>query len=207
MAAAPAPAWTGALGLLERAVGYAQVSLYPVGAADLRRPTPCAAWDLAALLRHLSDSVTALYEAAELGEVSLSPDDGVDRLAAPGEAADYVGRIRDQAGALLGAWARQDGADLVRIDGNPVTAAIVASTGALEIAVHGWDVGQACGRSHRLPPQLAAELLDLVPVLVDGADRPGRFGPPRAVPPSASASIRLLAALGRSPDWAAGAGP
>ena len=204
MAAAPAPAWTGALGLLERAVGYAQVSLYSVSSADLHRRTPCAGWDLAALLRHLSDSLTVLNEAAQLGQVSLSLDEGDDGRGASRAAADIVGRIRDQAGALLGAWARQDGADLIRVAGSPVTAAIVASTGALEIAVHGWDVSQACDRPRPLPPLLAAELLDLVPVLVRTVDRPSRFGPPISVPVSAPMSSRLLGVLGRAPEWRAG---
>jgi uncharacterized protein (TIGR03086 family) len=199
MATAPASAWTGALGLLERAVGYTRVSLHAITSADLHRPTPCPDWDLAALLWHMSDSLAALREAADVGQVRLSV---VDRAgdAVPTDG-DIVARIRDQACALLGAWTNRDGTQLVRIADSPISAAILASTGALEIAVHGWDVTQACGRFHPLPPSLAAELLDLVPVLVRAADRPGRFAAPITVASSASVSDRLLRVLGRPADW------
>jgi uncharacterized protein (TIGR03086 family) len=201
MAAAPAPGWTGALGLLERAVGYTRVSLHAIAPADLKRPTPCAGWDLAALLRHMSDSLAALREAADVGEVRLSADVPADPVVHVATArcpdADLVSRIRDQACWLLGAWTKHDGAQLVRIAGSPMTAAVLASTGALEITVHGWDVAQACGRAHPLPPLLAAELFDLVPLLVRDADRPGRFAAPIRLDPSASVSDRLLAVLGR----------
>jgi uncharacterized protein (TIGR03086 family) len=207
MAAAPAPAWTGALGLLERAVGYTRVSLHAIAPADLKRPTPCAGWDLGALLRHMSDSLAALREAADLGEVRLCADVPADPVAHAAMArcpdADLVGRIRDQACWLLGAWTKHDGAQLVRIAGSPMTAAVLASTGALEITVHGWDVAQACGRFHPLPPLLAAELFDLVPLLVRDADRPGRFAAAIRLDSSASVSDRLLAVLGRRAERSA----
>jgi uncharacterized protein (TIGR03086 family) len=69
----------------------------------------------------------------------------------------------------------------------------------VEIAVHGWDVAQACGRPRPIPPQLAEELLQLAPLLVTDADRPGRFAPPVAVPAGASPGDRLVAFLGRGP--------
>jgi uncharacterized protein (TIGR03086 family) len=198
MATAPAPAWTGALGLLERAVGYTRVSLHAITTADLHRPTPCTDWDLAALLRHMSDSLAALREAADLGAVRLSgteaPDDGLEGSASD---TDVVTGIRDQACSLLGAWTRHDGTRLIRIAGSPMTAAVLVTTGALEIAVHGWDMAQACGRSHPLPPLLAAELLDLVPLLVRDADRPGRFADPVNPVAGETVSDRLLKVLGR----------
>ena len=61
------------------------------------------------------------------------------------------------------------------------------------------DVARACGTDRPMPPSLADELLDLVPAIVDEADRPVRFGPPVAVGRAAGPADRLLAFLGRDP--------
>src|SRR5690349_23901912 len=52
-------------GLLERAIGYTLGSLLLVTPAAMTRPTPCADWDLGALLRHMDDSLAALHERSE----------------------------------------------------------------------------------------------------------------------------------------------
>lgn len=194
----PTPALIGALGLLERAIGYTRGSLHFVGAADLARPTPCREWDLRALLEHLNDSLVALREAAELGHVELgSASDELAPASDGARGADIVTTVRGQAGALLGAWTNRDGAALVRVADTPLTADVLAGTGALEVAVHGWDIARACRRRHPLPAPLAADLLALVPSLVSDQDRPARFAAPVALPPAAPAADRLLAALGR----------
>jgi uncharacterized protein (TIGR03086 family) len=184
----------GALGLLERAVGYARSSLHLVTPADLTSPTPCSEWDLRALLGHMSDSLTALHEAAVFGQVGLEAAE--DHPDGDGDA-DIVATIRGKACALLGAWTHNDGADLISIAGSPLTAGVLASTGALEIAVHGWDVAQACRRPHPIPPPLAEELLELVPFLVSQQDRPARFAARVELPATAPKDGQLLAALGR----------
>jgi len=57
--------------LLERAVGYTLVGLQGLPPEELAIPTPCAGWDLRTLLEHLADSIAAIAEAAELGEVTV----------------------------------------------------------------------------------------------------------------------------------------
>jgi uncharacterized protein (TIGR03086 family) len=186
-----AAALVGGVGLLERAVNYTLGSLRLVAPELMPRPTPCRDWDLRALLAHMNDSLLALYEAADIGHVELDvPDAG---------GGDPVSTLRDRACRLLGAWSAAENADTVSIGGNPLTTSILTSAGAVEIAAHGWDVGQACGQSRPLPEPLAEELLELAPFFVTADDRPSRFG--RAVPvsPLAGASDRLLAFLGRQP--------
>ena len=87
-----------------------------------------------------------------------------------------------------------------------------AAAGALEIAVHGWDVASACGWPEPIPAALADRLLAIAPLLVTGADRTPLsgpagpagplFGPAVTVPAGASASDRLTAFLGRT--WTRG---
>lgn len=189
----PAVHVAGALGLLERAIGYTRTSLQLVTSAELTRSTPCRDWDLETLLHHMNDSLLALQDAADLGYVDLAPVGNAD------PAADIVATLRARACSVLGAWTNHSGAELVSVAGCPLTASILASTGALEIAVHGWDVAQACGQRRPLPTQLADELLELVPLLVSNSDRPARFGAAADPPRFGSPGDRLLAALGRRP--------
>ncbi|HVW43526.1 MAG TPA: TIGR03086 family metal-binding protein [Amycolatopsis sp.] len=186
-----AAALMGGIGLLERAVNYTLGSLLLVTPAHMSRPTPCRAWDLEALLAHMNDSLLALHEAADLGHVGLDVPGPV-----PG---DPVATLRDRACCLLGAWAVAEAPASVSVGGNALSTSILTSTGAVEIAAHGWDVAQACGRPRPIPPSLAEELLELAPFFVTDLDRPGRFDPAVVISPAATASDRLLAFLGRRP--------
>lgn len=182
-----AAALLGGIGLLERAVNYTFGSLHLVRQEHLPRPTPCRGWDLATLLGHLNDSLLALYEAADIGRVDLVAPDA--------EGGDPMDTLRARARLLLGAWT--DGPESVSVGGNPLATSILTSAGAVEIAVHGWDIAQACGHPRPLPDRLAEELLELAPLFLVDADRPGRFDPPLPVRPTADAGVRLLAFTGR----------
>src|SRR6266545_3167688 len=57
--------------LLPTAIRYILGSLSCVTPASLSSPTPCAAWDLAALLAHVSDSLAVVHDAIVTGCVSL----------------------------------------------------------------------------------------------------------------------------------------
>ena len=114
-------------------------------------------------------------------------------------AADVVPRVRDRAVRLLGSWASADGSAAVCVGEMLVTAPLIAGAGAIEVTVHGWDVGQATGHPRPIPPELAEELLDLAVLFVRSTDRPGRFARPIPVPATAPAGDRLLGFLGREP--------
>jgi uncharacterized protein (TIGR03086 family) len=114
-------------------------------------------------------------------------------------AVDPVTTLRNRACRLLGARTNARGQDVIAIEGCPLTTSIVTSIGAVEVAVHGWDIAQACGRHRPIPCALAEEMLQLSPLFVTGADRPARFAAPVDVPPLASPGGRLIAFLGRHP--------
>jgi len=180
----------GGVDLLERAINYALGALHGVTGTDLAAPTPCVGWDLRALLGHLDDSLLALREAADTGRVSLAgAPDPVDPVAA----------VRSHACELLGAWTAPaaTGSRDVAVDDLALTTGIVTTTGALEVAVHGWDVAVARGHRRPLPDALATDLLALCPLLVSDIDRPVRFAAPIPLPRGAAAGDRLLAFLGR----------
>jgi uncharacterized protein (TIGR03086 family) len=180
----------GGVELLERAIGYARMSLTLVTDDLMTAPTPCRGWDLHRLLVHMDDSLTSLHEAGAVRRV------WVDVTA--DEPADLVEDIRTRACRLLADWSVRDGQrGDVLVEGRPVTAPVLTSAGALEVAVHGWDLATACGVSRPLPDGLATDLLRVAPFLVSDADRPARFAPPLDPPDGAPPSTLLLAFLGR----------
>jgi uncharacterized protein (TIGR03086 family) len=189
---------SGATALLAGAITYALGACAKVAPGELTRPTPCTDWDLAALLAHLAASMADLESAIRTGHLDLDPDEPA-RPAAPGlGGGDPVEELRDQAANLLFACYAHHGRDrFVLVGGLPLAAGIVACTGAVEIAVHGWDVSASRGRGGPVPPSLATRLLRLCPLLVTG--REGLFGAPVQVPLDASPGERLVAHLGRHP--------
>ena len=187
-----AAAAIGGIALLERAINYTLGCLHLVTPDALDRATPCADWDLRALLAHLDDSLRVLGEAVDLGVVQLDAV-GTD------PAADPVAGVRGSATHLLGALAGSRDQPEISIGGCPLTTGIVAATGAVEVAVHGWDVARACGVDRPIPPPLAEEMLDLSALLVSVDDRPVRFAAAVDVPPRADPGDRLVGFLGRRP--------
>lgn len=177
--------------LLERSISYALGSVAAVTPRLLSRSTPCARWDLRALLHHVNDSLDVLLEGVETGRIGPEPD----RYPDP---ADPAATFRDRAGRLLGAWAggcRR----VIAIADQPLLAGMVAGTGAVEIAVHGWDIAQACGDHRPIPPGIAAEILAFVPLVVTDATRMAQFAAPVRTAAQASPGDRLVALLGRRP--------
>jgi uncharacterized protein (TIGR03086 family) len=185
-----APPLIESLGMLERAVGYTRLALMAVTPAMLERPTPCAEWDLANLLDHMVESLEALTEAADLGYVALRVPDG------PASPVDAVERLRIQACSLLGSWSALARDEQVMVGDRPLSSSVLACAGALEVAVHGWDVSQATGVRAPVPALLALDLLPWVDVFVTEQDRPERFGPELDVPMGGPSS-RLLSLVGR----------
>jgi uncharacterized protein (TIGR03086 family) len=188
----------GATALLAGAITYALGACAQVAPGEMTRPTPCTDWDLAALLAHLAASMADLESAIRTGHLELDPDES-GHPAAPGlDGGNPVEALRDRAANLLFACYAHHGRDrFVLVGGLPLPAGIVACTGAVEIAVHGWDVSAARGRGGPIPPALATRMLRLCPLMVAG--REGLFGAPVQVPSQASPGDRLVAYLGRNP--------
>lgn len=189
--AQPAQSLSGGMELLERAISFAVSAFGEVTPDRLSAATPCATWCVQDVMDHLNDSMSTIGEAFDDGWVHLEMD---PRKQCP------VAVLQDSARALLATVAvRRAGLTTIEIDGRAIAGSVVAATGALELAVHGWDLAQGCGSVRPLPEELAADLLRLAPLLVSEDDRPGRFADPVPVPADSSHSDRLLAWLGRKP--------
>ncbi|MFG3260384.1 TIGR03086 family metal-binding protein [Streptomyces sp. NPDC048172] len=188
---------TAAGELLRRAVGYALGCAQFVTPALLHRPTPCAKWDLEALLAHADDSLAALHEGFDGGSIAVLP--GPRPLPD-----DPAAAFRSRAARLLGAWtAAGPPHRLIAVADSPLTAEAVALTGALDLAVHGWDIARAVRQTDRpVPTGLAEALLPVSRHLVPYPEaRPPLFAPEVPVGPESPPGDRLVAFLGRAPDW------
>jgi uncharacterized protein (TIGR03086 family) len=180
------PALTGAVELLERALGYTRVALADVGPHNLGAPTPCAGWTLARLLAHMEDALDAFTEAAA-GQVQVEHPPPTD---------NRVEALREKACALLGAWAAARPV-AVTVGDRQLDAPLLVGAAAMEVAVHGWDVAQATGRRTPLPDDLARGLHPVAARTVAPRDRGTAFGPALVPARPDSPGDVLMAYLGR----------
>ncbi len=66
---------SGAITLLASAISYALAACVQVAPGEMTLPTPCADWDLEALLAHLAASMADLESALRTGHLDPEPDD------------------------------------------------------------------------------------------------------------------------------------
>lgn len=175
-------------GLLDRAVGFALTAVQAVTPDMLARRTPCAAWSLGMLVVHLGESLAALHEGMSAGRVGREPGPQ-----APPD--DPVSALRVRAVRVLRASAAFDA---VAVGDRRLPGGMLVRAGALEVAVHGWDIAQATGEARPIPPVLAGDLLAMCPLVLPDPRRP-LFADPVEPEPDASPGDRLVALLGRRP--------
>lgn len=175
--------------LLDRAIGFALTAAQGVLPHMLARRTPCASWDLGMLLLHLADSLAALHEGMAGGHVARCSDPAAG-------AVDPVSELRVQAVRVLRASAARGA---VTVGDRRLQGDLMAAAGAVEVAVHGWDIAQATGEARPIPPVLAADLLAVCPLVLPAPPRGPLFAEPVEAPPDASPGDRLVALLGRRP--------
>jgi uncharacterized protein (TIGR03086 family) len=168
-----------------------------VAAADLERPTPCKAWPLAGLLRHLVCQNRG-YGASSLGAPAiLSIWDNADLRPDPHRA------YQDSAAVVTAAFAEpnlRDGMFEVREFGY-YPAPVAIGMHFVDVLVHGWDVAVSIGVPYRPDDELATRALAIAAGWPGTGWRRQVFGRRVPVPADASDLTRLLGLLGRSPAW------
>jgi uncharacterized protein (TIGR03086 family) len=148
------------------------------------------------LLSHACESLAALHDGTVSRHIALIPG-APDR--APGT--DLAQIFRERAGRLLAAQATAGGRrQALDIGDLRLPAIALECVGAIEIAVHGWDIYQACGQHRPIPDALAASLLAVAPLLIPETGRHPLFDPPVTPAAHASPGDRLVAYLGRKPS-------
>ncbi|MEU0216981.1 TIGR03086 family metal-binding protein [Streptomyces sp. NPDC006265] len=182
--------------LLARARERAVPVVRGISDAALAAPTPCAEYDVRALVDHLFQVIVqfqrlAAKEASDFGETA-----GV-----VGEDPGWRERFAREADRLVAAWSAS-GAEEGTTGGMDMPARLVGSMALLDLTVHVWDLARATGQDFPGADEaVVAELAGAVEELAPTARKMGMFGEP--VPESADASAfeRLLARTGRDPHW------
>ncbi|WP_239471912.1 TIGR03086 family metal-binding protein [Streptomyces sp. NEAU-S7GS2] len=185
--------------LLDAAAGAALPVLREVRDDQLGWPTPCAEYDVRALLNHLFQVVVAFRSLAAKKDVDFSSTP--DRLGEYG--AQWPDRFADASAQLVEAWAAP-GAEDGLTGGMQLPARTVGAMVLLDLTVHAWDLARATGRPYTPAEGCVAELRTLVAQMAPTARKMNVFAEPAPVPPGASDLEVLLAETGRDPHWTAG---
>ncbi|MEU9339008.1 TIGR03086 family metal-binding protein [Streptomyces sp. NPDC048290] len=194
---------SGKYGIAEL-LGMARERVVPLvaGLPDgaLGASTPCAEYDVKALVNHLFQVVVEFQKLAAKGTADFS-----------GAVPDLVGtepgwreRFAGETDRLVAAWAAP-GAEEGVAGGWGMPAPLVGAMALLDLTVHGWDLARATGVPYPVDEELAPvvdRLAVTVAELGPTARSTGVFGEPVAVGADASAFERLLAGTGRDPGWA-----
>jgi uncharacterized protein (TIGR03086 family) len=181
---------------LERAFGVAKGVLAGVKADQLGDPTPCASWDVRALMNHLVGGTFFFAAATNTGE---APSGGADTDFAGGDFRAAYDDGTAQAVAAFGAPGAQE--KILKLPFGEFPGAAFMGIATLDTFTHAWDLAKATGQSTDLDPELAAQLLDAAKgTIADGfrGDEPMPFGAARSAPSGASAADELAAFLGRT---------
>lgn len=152
-----------------------------VRADELDRPTPCADWDVSALVDHLVEAPARFLAMLTGREVDWSADP-------PHLAQGWGPQFRNHGDDLVHAWHQ--------LDGDPPTP---AAWQVAEFAVHTWDLATAIGFPvQRLDPEVAQTGLDFMRAHLGADRRAPVFGPEQPAPPDADPYSTLAAFAGRS---------
>ncbi|MCX5083288.1 MULTISPECIES: TIGR03086 family metal-binding protein [Streptomyces] len=166
----------------------------------LEAATPCAEFDVKALVNHLFQVMEQFQRLAAKQDSDFT--ETADRVA---EGPDWRERFGEEARKLVAAWSAP-GAEEGTTGAMNMPAATVGSMVLLDLTVHIWDLARATGQEYvpegealAVVERLAGTVAELAPT----ARSMGVFGEAVPEPAGASAFERLLAATGRDPRWAA----
>jgi uncharacterized protein (TIGR03086 family) len=174
--------------------------LAKVQPGDLAAPTPCASWDVRALVNHFvgtarwwAITVTESAESAESDEAS-----DVDYAAG-----DFVAAYEESIELAVAAFGAEGALEkMIRLPFGEFPGAALLGLATTEQFTHGWDLARAIGHHTDLDPELAATLLSQARLTITdayrGPDGQAFFGPAVEAPAAVSPADQLAAFLGRS---------
>jgi uncharacterized protein (TIGR03086 family) len=174
---------------------------------DLDRPTPCAGWNLADLLAHMTVQHYGFAAAARGGGADLAlwqPATVADAVAA-----DPAGAYASAAADVLDAFSADGVLDATFAlpefgPGAAVPGVMAIGFHFVDYVVHDWDVARTIDARFELPTEVVNAVLPLVFAVPDGEFRETDGAPfARALTSTDAASDldRILLHLGRSPEW------
>jgi len=200
----PAPASTDPRPLLALAAARTTATLHRVTDDQLTRPTPCAAFDVAALVDHLALVVQRI---TSLGHGT--PDYSVDHGGTVGwPMVDITAYWDTEIARAAAAWT--DPESLTRMLTLPfatLPGVAVLTMYVSELTVHTWDLARATQQRPEWDPEVVEASIEFMrealPADIRGSvdDPVVPFGPVIATADDAPGIDRLVAWCGRNPAW------
>jgi uncharacterized protein (TIGR03086 family) len=165
------------------------------GVADLDAPTPCAEFDVRALVEHLLTWGPSLAGAGRRETVPPLEDVRVGD--------DWAARLEERVADIADAWGDDAAWEGTTHMGSPteMPADVVGGMVLVELLVHGWYLGRASGQRPEWDDDVLEFALDEVAKTADQGRAMGVYGAEVVVPDGASTLDRLLGLTGRDPRW------
>jgi uncharacterized protein (TIGR03086 family) len=191
---------TDPVALLERALDQTAGLIAAIEPGQAGLATPCAGWDVQALVSHLAGQALRNFLVSVRGETT----DWTAQAEEIGD--DWAETFRERAAPLRAAWRAADLDRPVAGPGGKAPLRFRADHQITELAVHDWDLARATGQQAGLDPAVAEHALRWSRQML----RPEFRGPDKAfglevpVPDDAPAYDRLAGWFGRDPGWMPG---
>jgi uncharacterized protein (TIGR03086 family) len=172
--------------LVDAAMAPTIAIVHRIGPDQLTNATPCAEFDVQALLDHLMAHGPRLEAAARKLKTAPDPAPTLER---------QLARIADE-------WREPDAwVGEASMGGDPMPAALLGGMMLVEVIVHGWDLAMATGQPAEWSEVVLGFVHDEIAKTAEMGQEMGLYGPPVPVPDDAPLLDRTIALTGRSPDW------
>ncbi|GAA2878741.1 TIGR03086 family metal-binding protein [Nonomuraea rubra] len=176
------------LPLMRRAAGSTTELVRAIGDDRLGLPTPCAEYDVKALLNHMEWGAS-LFESVAAGGPFVPPKQ------------EYTGDFPERAGRMLAVYERPEAWEGVSEAMGGLPRAVLANMALTDLVAHGWDLSRATGLDWEVDEETAALLLAFAAKMAPRGREQGAFGAEVPVPDDAPALDRFLGLIGRDPAW------
>ncbi len=154
------------------------------------RPAPCDGWVARDVVRHLVEWMPAFLESAGAPALVVTADVDDDPSSAWAQLRDGIqARLDDPAIAASELAHPQAGTH--RFDAG------IDRFFTNDVFMHTWDLARATGQAEQLDEAMAAEMLAGMEPMDEMLRGSGHYGPKVDPPPSADATTRLMAFVGR----------
>lgn len=182
---------------LEQAMANTRAVLANVTPDQYDLATPCASWDVRALVNHI---VGGSHYFAACVNNGKSPDAANTTDFTQG---DLMAAYDDGIKAALAAFGTPGAMEkMIELPFGTFPGAAFMGLATNDQFTHGWDLARATGQNTDLAPELAAQLLEgakaTIPDQFRGADGQAPFAPAQSAGADASAADELAAFMGRS---------
>jgi uncharacterized protein (TIGR03086 family) len=156
--------------------------------------SPVPEWTARDVVGHLVDWFPGFLASGAGITLPAGPDVGTDPVSAWRTMSDGVQAVLD------------DPASQGKVLANPHIGEVplpeaIAKFFTGDVFMHTWDLARATGQDATLDPHRCAELLQGLEPLDDVLRAGGQYGPRIAVPDDADVQTKLVAFIGRDPNW------